>query len=86
MGGEINAHLCDEETLVEVDEMHFTNVIFNLFDNALKYASIFSWPEGLREWSAQIDSIFSDNGWLFKNLLANISIWLIHCVNLGPAT
>ena len=38
LGGEINAHLCDEETLVEVDEMHFTNVIFNLFDNALKYA------------------------------------------------
>ncbi|MBO5720996.1 MAG: HAMP domain-containing histidine kinase [Bacteroidales bacterium] len=38
LGGEINSHLCDEDTLVEVDEMHFTNVIFNLFDNALKYA------------------------------------------------
>ncbi len=38
LGGEIDAHLCEEETLVEVDEMHFTNVIFNLFDNALKYA------------------------------------------------
>ena len=38
LGGEIDAHLCSEDTLVEVDEMHFTNVIFNLFDNALKYA------------------------------------------------
>ena len=38
LGGEIDAHLCEDETLVEVDEMHFTNVIFNLFDNALKYA------------------------------------------------
>lgn len=38
LGGKIEAHLCEEETMVEVDEMHFTNVIFNLFDNALKYA------------------------------------------------
>ena len=38
LGGEMDAHLCSEDTLVEVDEMHFTNVIFNLFDNALKYA------------------------------------------------
>ena len=27
-----------EDALVEVDEMHFTNVIFNLLDNAVKYA------------------------------------------------
>ena len=38
LGGEIDALLCTDDTLVEVDEMHFTNVIFNLFDNALKYA------------------------------------------------
>ena len=38
LGGQIDSHLCDENTLVEVDEMHFTNVIFNLLDNALKYA------------------------------------------------
>lgn len=38
LGGHIDSHLCNENTLVEVDEMHFTNVIFNLLDNALKYA------------------------------------------------
>lgn len=38
LGGQIDAHLCKEDTLVRVDEMHFTNVIFNLLDNAVKYA------------------------------------------------
>ena len=36
-GGHINAHLDAMDAIVEVDEMHFTNVIFNLLDNAVKY-------------------------------------------------
>lgn len=36
-GGKIDAHLDAEDAIVFVDEMHFTNVIFNLMDNALKY-------------------------------------------------
>ncbi len=36
-GGSITSNLDAENSLVEVDEMHFTNVIFNLLDNAVKY-------------------------------------------------
>lgn len=36
-GGKIEADLKADNALVEVDEMHFTNVIFNLLDNAVKY-------------------------------------------------
>lgn len=36
-GGKINANLDAENAIVKVDEMHFTNVIFNLLDNAVKY-------------------------------------------------
>ena len=36
-GGQIEAHLDAEDAIVFVDEMHFTNVIFNLLDNAVKY-------------------------------------------------
>jgi len=36
-GGTIEAHLDAENAEVHVDEMHFTNVIFNLLDNAVKY-------------------------------------------------
>lgn len=38
-GGTIDAHLDAEDAIVFVDEMHFTNVIFNLMDNAVKYKS-----------------------------------------------
>ena len=38
-GGHIDANLDALNGLVEVDEMHFTNVIFNLLDNAVKYRS-----------------------------------------------
>ncbi len=36
-GGVIDADLEAEDAIVAVDEMHFTNVIFNLLDNAVKY-------------------------------------------------
>ena len=38
-GGTIDAHLDALNAIVDVDEMHFTNVIFNLLDNAVKYRS-----------------------------------------------
>lgn len=36
-GGHIESHLDAEDPIVNVDRMHFTNVIFNLLDNAVKY-------------------------------------------------
>ena len=36
-GGRIEAQLNAEDPIINVDEMHFTNVIFNLLDNAVKY-------------------------------------------------
>ncbi len=36
-GGHIETFLGAKESTVNVDEMHFTNVIFNLLDNAVKY-------------------------------------------------
>jgi len=36
-GGNLTANLNASQSVVYVDEMHFTNVIFNLLDNAVKY-------------------------------------------------
>lgn len=36
-GGSITSHLDAVNTVVKVDEMHFTNIIYNLLDNAVKY-------------------------------------------------
>jgi signal transduction histidine kinase len=36
-GGNIEANLDAEDPIIKVDRMHFTNVIFNLLDNAVKY-------------------------------------------------
>lgn len=36
-GGGITAHLDATDPIVEADEMHLTNVVFNLLDNAVKY-------------------------------------------------
>ena len=36
-GGKIESNLEAGDAIVSVDEMHFTNVIFNLLDNAVKY-------------------------------------------------
>lgn len=38
-GGEIDVDLGAEEATVEGDEMHLTNILFNLLDNAVKYRS-----------------------------------------------
>ena len=38
-GGTIEADLEAEDAWVKVDEMHFTDVIFNLLDNAVKFSS-----------------------------------------------
>ena len=37
-GGTIQTDLAADDAWVMLDEMHFTNVIFNLLDNAVKYA------------------------------------------------
>jgi len=37
IGGKIREEISGEEALVFADEMHLTNVIFNLLDNAMKY-------------------------------------------------
>ena len=37
VGGSIEMKLNAQSAMVYVDEMHFTNVIFNLMDNAVKY-------------------------------------------------
>lgn len=44
-GGELTANLDAENAMVYVDEMHFTNVIFNLLDNAVKYRKEDGTPE-----------------------------------------
>ena len=36
-GGTITSRLEAEDPFIFVDEMHFTNVVFNLMDNAMKY-------------------------------------------------
>lgn len=36
-GGKIYSNLDAADAIINVDEMHFTNVIFNLLDNAVKY-------------------------------------------------
>ena len=36
-GGKLSTDLAADNTIVNIDEMHFTNVVFNLLDNAVKY-------------------------------------------------
>lgn len=38
-GGKIESQLTAKKSAIYVDEMHFTNVVFNLMDNAVKYKS-----------------------------------------------
>lgn len=39
LGGKITASLDAEDAIVRVDQLHFTNIIFTLLDNAVKYRS-----------------------------------------------
>lgn len=53
-GGTIETDLNAKDSMVMLDEMHFTNVVFNLLDNAVKYAKedeplklvVRTWNEG----------------------------------------
>lgn len=63
--GTLDAELNAEDPVIYVDEMHFTNVIFNLLDNAVKYKK----PEGdlvlkVRTWneSGKLHISIEDNG------------------------
>ena len=64
-GGSLDAELNAEDPVIFVDEMHFTNVIFNLLDNAVKYKK----PEGdielkVKTWneSGKLYVSIEDNG------------------------
>ena len=65
-GGTISANLGSEDPIVNVDEMHFTNVIFNLLDNAIKYRREGVAPELVITTSNPDDShitiVVEDNG------------------------
>ena len=64
-GGKIISHLEAEDPIVMVDEMHFTNVIFNLMDNAVKYKRNDSQLElTIRTWNERNNLCISiqDNG------------------------
>lgn len=65
-GGQLTAELNAENAIVNVDEMHFTNVIFNLLDNAVKYRKE-STPLMLKVTTADISQerlqiVIEDNG------------------------
>lgn len=64
-GGTIDTHLDADDAIVYVDEMHFTNVLFNLMDNAVKYKS----PDrelklfvSTRNESGRLVIVIADNG------------------------
>ncbi len=37
-GGEVDLHFDADQEVIEADELHLTNIIYNLLDNALKYS------------------------------------------------
>ncbi|GAB2571565.1 sensor histidine kinase [Spirosoma areae] len=37
-GGEVDLHFDADQEVVEADELHLTNIVYNLLDNALKYS------------------------------------------------
>lgn len=65
-GGKIEIHLDAANSCVRLDEMHFTNVVFNLLDNALKYMKEDTEPHLVvttRDVSDKmLEIVFRDNG------------------------
>jgi signal transduction histidine kinase len=65
-GGTITAQLNAEDSIINVDEMHFTNVLFNHLDNALKYRKEDVPPQlsiSTRDiGDEKIEIVISDNG------------------------
>ena len=64
-GGKIASVLEAEDAIVNVDEMHFTNVIFNLLDNALKYRREdvpLELGVSTRDVGDRLEIVISDNG------------------------
>ena len=62
-GGEIQTELDADEAVACVDEVHFTNIIYNLLDNAVKYSNgpLILWVKTWNERSRLLISI-EDNG------------------------
>ncbi len=64
-GGHITHKFTAENSFVNVDEMHITNVFFNLLDNAIKYSKEDKAPEitiSTAENGKNIEINFTDNG------------------------
>lgn len=64
-GGTLDIDLQAENSTIKVDEMHFTNVLFNILDNALKYRKTDVPPELMirtRNEGARIVISIEDNG------------------------
>ena len=65
LGGTLDIDLQAEHTTIKVDEMHFTNVLFNILDNALKYRKKDVAPELMirtRNEGSKIIISIEDNG------------------------
>lgn len=62
-GGKINIDICPELVYIQADKMHFTNVVSNLIDNAIKYSK--EVPEisiELKQKSGNVKIAVSDKG------------------------
>lgn len=62
-GGKIITDLKAEDPIINVDDMHFTNVLFNLMDNAVKYKSEAALELKISTWN--------DNSHLFISIQDN---------------
>lgn len=65
MGGKIHKNFTATDDLIQVDEMHITNVFFNLLDNAIKYSKEDTPPEitiKTNDKGKNIEISITDNG------------------------